>query len=301
MRMKLKLAIVAFCFLANTVAQASHRIDQSVLTIDSRDQRCTIQAAGAAESQAEAAYLLAVLDKQTANLNEWTAFDNSRKWLPGVPMGQQMNPKEAATFERLRQDTQIHLVAWFVEDMRSRDLRVLILGTSTAEKMDFYGLLPKDEASEEFVIATVLAGGRDLFALKPEAEAQLFLAETVKCTFEQALIAQAHRVKVRMGVSTEPSKAASNLNYYIDLLLLARLEHVSKLQRNVRRQSQVEAPGNFEHFNVVWEAWRREDRISDSENQLSGVLNYIGGKIPPQLAKDVKNLASKPPVTPKSP
>lgn len=297
MRMKLKLGMVATCLLATSVAQASHRIETSVLEIDTQDRRCTLQTAGTAESRTEAAYLLTVLKKQTENLDNWQTFMKSRKWKHGIPMSEQMTPQEASTFERLRQETKVGLLAWMVEEMRSRDLRVLIAGASAAEKMDLHGQLPKDEASDEFIIAAVLDGGRDLLVLKPEGEA-LLLAETGKCSFERALIAEARRVKGALGSPTELAKATSRWHYYTDLLLLARLEHVSKLQRDVRRQSLLEAPGDADHFSVVWEAWRRENRISENDNRLSGVLNYIGEKIPTELGKAS---ARRPPVANKSP
>lgn len=291
MRRTLKLGLLAVCLLATGATKAPLRIDASVLQADMHDRRCTIQAAGAAESRIEAAYLLSILGKQTANLDRWDVFMKSREWKHDVPVGEQMTPGETATFNRLQHETEVVLLAWFVEEMRTRDLRVFITGADVAKKMALYGQSPKDESSDEFIIAAVLKRGRYSSVLKPEAEAQL-LGETGKCTFERALIVEARGVKGSLGSRIEIGKATSNSDYYKDLLLLARLEHVSKLQRDVRRQSQLEAPGDADHFNVVWDRWRRENRISESEDQLSGVLNYIGKKIPTELGKNAAKQAA---------
>ena len=201
-------------------------------------------------------------------------------------MGEQMNSKEASIFERLQQETKVGLLAWMVEELRVRDLRVFIAGASVAKKIDIYGQIPKDESSDEFVVATILAGGRDILALEPEGEARI-LAETGKCTLERALIVEARRAKGVVGNQIETVNSVSTVHYRADLLLLARLEHVSKLRRDVRRQSQLEAPGDADHFNVVWEEWRRDDRIIDSDHKLTGILDYIGEKIPTEFAKEV--------------
>ncbi len=289
--MKFRVAVLTVTLMVGTVAHAAYQGASGVLKLEMRDRRCTIQAAGEGEAKVAAAYLFPILQKQMKNLDAWDAFMKSRKWKPRVPMGEQMTPKEAARFEQLRQETKVHLLEWFVEDMRKRDLRVFIVGAGVAEQMDIYHRVPKDEASEAFIIAAALKGGREILALNPKDEAAL-LARTGKCTLENALIAEADRVKAKAEKAANPDQAASYSNYYLDLLLLARLEGVSKLQRDVRRQSLLEAPGDAEHFSTVWEKWKQQNRITEDQNKLSGILNYIGRKIPSDLVKNQPKIPS---------
>lgn len=315
------------CLLATAVAHAAKPATKPVLQLDMHDPKCTIQAAGDAESKEHAVRYIALLNQQLVETRQWDVFMNSRKWKPGVAVGQQMTASEAKTFSKLQQQTKVGLLSTILEEKRSRDLRVFISGARVAKQMDLSRHIPSDEGSEDYTIATILEGSRDVFAIK-EVDAVPLLSQTGKCSFERALIRGAGRFSdeavstatlneaqatldrltakygspINPGTLSPSDKAAftrsasavdnakSRLHYYFDLLFLARLEQVSKLQRDVRRQSQIEAPGDVDHINVVWQSWRQQGRISDGQEELTRVLNYINEKIPTEFAKGAAKL-----------
>lgn len=310
-------------FLAASVGtHASTPAAPSVLNLKMLDPKCTIRAAGDAEIAIQNSKYIKTLDQQLQGMKRWDAFMASRKWKKGVTMGEQMTPKELATFDKLRQETKVGLIATMFADKRMRDLRVFLTGANLAEQMRLQKETSKNEASEEFIIAAILVGGRE--ALKANAEeAAPIIAQSGQCTFERALIAEANRTTdiTRMSATVDAAQAvlerlagkhgkpinpdvlqpderaqfdeavlsvsrtSAQVNYFTDLLLLARMERVSKLQRDVREQSLIEAPGDNDHINVVWETWKKEGRISADQDQLSRVLNFINTKIPGEFSK----------------
>lgn len=316
----LALAVQTPCFAATSLPPNSN-----VLRLDMFDKRCTIKAAGDAEMREHTIVYLRHLKEMIANTDRWQAFMSSRKWNHSLTMAEQMTAKEAARFEVLRQETSAGLLTTLLEDKRTRDLRVFIAGAATVKQLALTNKAPTNESSDEFKIAAILVAGRDAFKLKDEDAAPL-LSPSGKCSFEKAILAEAMRSFDVDATTKQMSEAETTLNalaqkygkpikleslnpneqkdfqrslavteqahsrlgYYFDLLLLARLEQVSKLQRDVRRQSRIEAPGNMDHLNVVWNEWVKQGRISDGQNELSKVMNYINEVIPSEFSKDAE-------------
>ena len=81
--------------------------------------------------------------------------------------------------------------------------------------------------------------------------------------------------------------ATRRQTYFKDLLFIARLDAVSKLQRDARHQSQYEAPGDNDHINVVWNEWAKEGKITKEQDELSRVLNFINERFPTEFMKSL--------------
>lgn len=297
-------------------------------SISMSDSLCTIDAAGQEALREHTARYVGLLDAQLSTTKKFQAFMNSRKWKPGTPVGDQMTAKEAVIFGNLQEQTKIGVLTMILEDKRARDLRVLIDAAELAEKIDVDRYTPKDEQSEEFILGALLVGARELFPTKP-AQADKLLSQTGTCNLELALIAQAAKVTKRVlkmpsvdqaddlitglaakyGKPIDRSKlnadekiafdrskylveqVKAELNLRDDLLFLARLEQVSKIQRDVRRESQLEAPGDNNHINEVWQRWIVQGRITASQEELSRILNFIDQKIPTEFAKSADQKA----------
>lgn len=299
----------------------------SVISLDMKDAKCTIDAASneAVVDQLKAESRLA--DHQLTTTAKFQALIDSHPWKENVAMGEQMTPTEANTFGNLQEQMRVGTLSMLLESKRSRDLMVFIEMADIAKRMKGDYQLPKDENSEEYLLAVLLNVGREKYALDPASETRL-LSRTGKCDFENALIAGAGAALVsaqnvpgadRAGtdITTLAAKygkpidrakldedeklifdrsravvtaAIGRENYAKDLLFVARLEAVSAIQQSVRRQSQFEAPGDQDHLKAVWEEWRSGGKITTAQNDLSAILNYISEKIPTNFAKDLDSL-----------
>ena len=307
--------------------EASAAIPPSVLGLDLRDPRCTVQAASLDEGEEQSAGEVRSLTHQLAIMAKFQKFMDSRKWKPNVPIGDQMTPSQANEFGNLQEQTKIGVMAMILEARRRRDIRVFARMAEMARRMQAGYLPPADEKNEEFSLAGFLMVGREKFQLSDDAEVDAMVMSQGKCTLQNALHAEAKRIldsidtipgvhnasadmaglgqkygspidraklddseKLLFDRTTEVMDMAIHRQvYYRDLLFIARLDAVSKLQQDTRRKSQYEVPGENTHINIVWDAGVKEGKITKEQDELSRIVNYINEKFPTDLIKTLSD------------
>lgn len=324
---------IGAAFVANimgaNLSLAAPVVAPSVAHLDMRDPKCAVQAAARDEAVEHSKSLVRMLDGQMVVNQRFDNFMKSRKWKPKISVGEQMTPTQANEFGNLQEQIKIGLLSLMFESKRDRDIRVLGRMAELARQMKGGFAIPK-EATEDHLLAALISAGREVMKLSENDQAEI-VARQGKCDFENAAIAEARRTldsidkipglrsaiaeadtlgakygkpidadkldedekvtfdRARAAIEAATRRAA----YYEDLLFVSRLEAVSKLQRDVRRRSQFEAPGDNAHANTVWEAWRKDGKISADQNKLSSVLNFINEKIPTEMMKDMDSHTTK--------
>lgn len=289
--------------------------------VDMRDWKCTINAALAEDSREQSKSVVRVLYHQFAVMAKFDKLMKSRSWKHDVAVGKQMTPAEANQFGNLEEQTKIGLMSSMLESKRARDLRVFGKMVEMAKRMQGDFEFPSDTKSDAFALVGFLLVGREKFQLSTRDEVDLMVTSQGTCTLQNSLIAEAKRtldsldsmpgipsaghfyeaLGAKYGKPIDRAKldqnevsaydrnaalmrtAISRQTYFEDLLFIARLEAVSKLQRDTRRTSRYEAPGDNDHINTVWNAWVKEGKITAEQDSLSRVLNYINEKFPSDM------------------
>ena len=315
--------MTVLCLLVTVEATAA--VPPAVLGLDMRDPRCTVQAASLEEGKLQSAGEVRGLTHQLAIMAKFQKFMDSRKWKPNMPIGDQMTPSQANEFGNLQEQTKIGVMAMILEAHRGRDIRVFARMAEMAKRMRAEYLPPADEKNEEFSLAAFLMVGREKFQLSDDAEVDAMAMSQGKCTLQNALIAEAKRILDSIDTIPGVHNASADMTglgqkygspidrtklddtekilydrttaamdtaiqrqtYFKDLLFIARLEDVSKIQQDARRKSQYEALGDNNHINVVWNEWVKEGKITKEQNELSRILNYINEKFPTDLMKSL--------------
>lgn len=318
-------AIAGLCLMSSIRAYAAAPVPTPVLGLAMRDPRCTIEAARLDEAHEQWASEVRGLDALTAVTQKFDKLMDSRKRKPKVPIGEQMTPKEANEFGNLQEQIKIGALRMMLDSKRRRDIRVFGRLAETAKRMQSNFQIPQDTKSDAFLTVGFIVIGREKFQHSYKDEVDAMVISQGTCTLQNALIAEAERVlssinsipglhnagvdmrglEEKYGVPTDRVKlddterllydrttavmetAINRQNYFKDFLFISRLEAVSKLQRDTRRQSQYEAPGDNAHINVVWNAWVKEGTITKDQDQLSRVLNYIDAKFPTDFMKSL--------------
>lgn len=315
--------LAAFCLFASYEADAI--VPASVLTLDMRDPRCTVQAAAFEENKEDSVGVVRGLNRQIEITNKFKRFMNSRKWKHNLSVGEQMTPAEANEFGNLQEQMKIGIFGSLLEAKRGRDIHVLSQMADTAKSMLSNFQEPKNAKSDAFALVGLLAVGRQKFQLSDTVEVDTMVMSQGKCSLQNALTAEAkrvldsidtipgvHRASADMtglgqkyGAPIDTAKlddtekllydrttavmdtAIKRQNYFKDLLFIARIDAVSKLQRDTRRQSQYEAPGDNAHIDVVWSDWIKEEKITKEQDELSRVVNYINERFPTEFMKSL--------------
>jgi hypothetical protein len=310
-------ALVAAVSVEASAAQAPIPITQ----LDMADPRCTISAAASSEVQDQATAVLEALNNQQEVLNKLKQRMRSRPSTGGISIGGATLP-ESDDLADLQAQVKIGTLSNLMASKRQRDLRVFkgMIDLVRQTRADFQ--IPEDQASKDYYLTMVIAEAQKNFTLNDAALRRL-LATKGMCSLENALIAEAKRVqdgirdtpgidqtlgdfdalRRKHGTLIDPSKFDENekiiyarspvvfaapqngLRYVQNLALIARLEAVSKLLRDSGRQSLYEAPGDADHVNAVWKAWKAEKRITSEQDQLARLIFLINDRIPADFAE----------------
>ena len=265
-------------------------------------------------------------------LEAFNKFIDSRKWDDDKPMDQQMTTAEAGQFGKFQKQQEISLMKQLFESRRDRDINVIRKLAILADKISRYGLedtVNKDQASEEFVLASVLLASRELlsvnldslgggvdracsleFALESQARDAVKdvdridglstamtelerLMSTYGAPIDTAKLSEADR-KLFLGfVRQRIVKVQALLQRAEDLYRLSMIESTSKKMLAALRQDQYESPGDLEYSGTTWKRWKEEGRVSERDHQLTGVLNFINEKIPAPIITDWTEITRK--------
>jgi hypothetical protein len=296
----------------------------SVQAVDMQSELCTVTSATNDELSVHAIGFVRLLDRATEINKNFEKLMNSRKWKDGVAVGEQMNSAEAVEFGKLQVQTSSSLWSIIFESKRERDIKVFarMAKISAQISADSY-TLPTDTNSEEYILAQFVMGGQKIFPISDDTYYES-LSQRGNCNLEHALLSSAERaldnkdllkrfesfkksaenfaikygkpiVVDRMtsedrGVFEAGKTSVAEMERMIahskNLVLISKLEAVSKLQLEVRRKSQYEAPENIDHISVVWDEWRKNGKITDEQNELTRFTNYINEKIPSEFTKE---------------
>lgn len=314
-------------------ASAAATTQLSGQAVDMQSELCTVTAAADNELLSQKNVFRRLLDEAAGANNKSLKFIRSRKWKDGVAIGEQMNAAEAIEFGKIQEQTSSSLLSIITEDKRERDIKVFAkMAKISAEISTNSFILPTDTNSEEYILALFVVGGQKMSPVSDDAYYES-LSQRGDCNLERALIGNAERAldnrdllkrfenfqktaenfAVKYGKPIEPEKVTSEdralleagmatvaemerlITHSKNLVLIAKLEAVSKLQLAVRRQSQYESPGNIDHISIVWDEWRKNGKISDEQNELTRTTNLINEKIPSDFMKSAEETPSKGP------
>jgi hypothetical protein len=264
--------------------------------------------------------------------NELEKFLASRKWKQGVSLGSQMNASEADKFATLSERSKAGLFAALIESKRTRDVRVLARIARLADQTARYGLEVPQNQGEDFVLYGVMLASREIMPINI-AEVDSARAEGLPCTMDKALLlaakdalktaietprlAETNRAAMALvkkyGKHPAPAKMSAEdrekytdeivpvvqkaQNYKTlaeDLMRLRRLNLVSKLQLEARRQDQYIAAGDIKYSGTTWKEWVANGRLTRQQDNDSRILNVINDKIPADVVKQLDQLAKKP-------
>lgn len=315
-------ALISFA----SCAPATATTELSVQTVDMRSELCTVTAAANDELSVQSKNLVRQLDVALEVNTKFQRFTKSRKWKAGVAMGEQMNSAEAVEFGKLQGQTSSSILSILIESKRERDIKVFAKMAKIAEQISTNSfVLPDDTNSEEYILSLFVVGGQKMSPVSDDAYHES-LSQRGDCNLERALLGNAERAldnegalkrlenfqktaesfAIKYGKPIDPDKMTSEdrslfeagmkavgeierlIAHSKNLVLIAQLEAVSKLQLAVRRQSQYEAPGNLDHISVVWDEWRKNGKITDEQNELTRTTNLINEKIPADFMKDAE-------------
>lgn len=251
-------------------------------------------------------------------LTEFQEFIEARDWEEGKPMGSQMSAEEASSFGRYQKQQEIAVLKNLIESRRERDLLVTHEMATLADKISRYGLedtAGDDKNSRKFLMVAILLGARNVAKL----EIDDFLGREIdSCNFELALVKSAqdaaseldglrglqaanlavNQLAEKYGVPVdfdtfsdadrllfmESAKTLREAEAIIrrakDLYMLSLIERVSKKMLTALKQDQYESPGDVKYLGTTWGRWVNIGKITQLENEFSGVINFINEKFP---------------------